>query len=156
MASSVQNPIDIAEGEIRRDREDLDRLKRRYPGYDFLPSNNGSSASAAAAVVTQRATIYPRPIASLSAIEQAILSTVDSEPNEEWTSRGIIMRIRSNGSYRLANNEDAALNAVGIALASLVEKERILRSHEGRGRDPHRYTSILSTEKEVPSEEKTS
>jgi len=156
MASSVQNPVDVAEREIRRDREDLERLRRRYPGYDLLPSANDASASAPAIVAAPRAAIAPRPITSLSAIEQAILNTVNSEPDEEWTSRGIILRIRNSGSYRLADSDDAALNAVGIALASLVEKERILRFHEGRGRDPHRYISVLSTEKEVPSEEKTS
>ncbi len=150
MATPVLNPIETAEREIRRDREDLERLKRRYPGYDLLPAANGTSAPAA---VSDRPVTPVRP--SLNAIEQAVLTTVDSKPLLEWTSRQVIAKIRETVSFRLPEDDAAAMNYVGIALASLTEKGRIIRSHEGRGRDPHRYLS-LQTEKEAPSEEKAS
>jgi hypothetical protein len=149
MANSAQNPIDNAEMEIRRDREDLKRLKRRYPGHDFLPVSKNGAVSVVESKPAPVAAAVPAP-PPLAALEQAVLAAINSQPNEEWTSRGVVMALRNNGSYRLADNADAALNAVGIALASLTEKERIIRSHEGRGRDPHRYLSVQAAETEAP------
>jgi hypothetical protein len=131
--------IDLAEREIRRDREDLERLKKRYPGYDFLQVNGTSVSS-----VNRE-----KP---LSGIEQAILTVIESLPEQEWTSRSVVAAIRSGGIFLLANSDDAAMNAVTIALASLTETGRIRRTHQGSGRDPHRYQA---NEKEVHSIEQT-
>src|ERR1700691_5795872 len=111
MATPVQNPIDTAEREIRRDREDLARLQRRYPGYDFLPTSNGTTASIAVSsqTTTPEASVY------LSAIEQAVLGAVNAAPGSEFTSRTVIEALRTSGSYRLSENDDAAMNHVGIA-----------------------------------------
>jgi hypothetical protein len=143
------NPIEHAEKEIRRDREDLKRLKKRYPGFDFLPARNGSAAAVAP----------PPPIIpsrSLNALEQAVFDEMGSDLVEEWTSRSVAARLLKGTAYRLPESDEAAMNAVTLALASLKDLGKIERVHEGRGRDPHRYRIVAAPiEKEVPSEEKT-
>jgi hypothetical protein len=142
------SPIALAEMEIRRDREDLDRLKRRYPGYDFLLVGNGAAPSSIPTPTLKS----QRP---LSGLEQAIFDVMSLARTEEWTSRRIVTTLNENQAFHLSENDDAAMNAVALALVSLRELGRIQRVHEGKGRDPHRY-KLASTEKEVPSEEKTS
>jgi hypothetical protein len=139
---TMTNAIEQAEKEIQRDKDDLKRLKKRYPGYDFIPVEKSENHH-------QRT-----PKTEFSALELAVLATVESDVNKEWTSRGVIENLRAIG-FRLPEKEDAAMNAVGSALIELMEAEKILRSHEGKGRDPHRYCA-LPIEKEAPPEEKTS
>jgi hypothetical protein len=71
----------------------------------------------------------------------AILDLIDSSPEREWTSRSVATEIRSGGAFRLPERDDAGMNAVAAALISLKEGGNIIRIYEGRGRDPHRYTS---------------
>jgi hypothetical protein len=89
---------------------------------------------------------------ALSAIEKAVLDVVDSAKDIEWTSRTAILALRAGSSFRLSENEDAAMNAVGLALTSLKDKHRITRVHEGRGRDPHRYKSVLPPDAETATD----
>jgi len=146
MEKAILSIIEEAEREIRRDREDLERLKKRYPDYDFLPVTNGNMPLSGF-IAEERSN---RP---LSGVEQAVLSVVDSDLQQEWTSRSVVNGVRSMGIFRLSDNEDAAMNAVTLALSSLKDRQKITRTHEGRGRDPHRYKAI---EKEVHSIEQTS
>jgi hypothetical protein len=154
MDAPSSNPIEQAEKEIRRDREDLKRLKKRYPGFDFLPLKNGSVSTTPApaqTITTLQTTTRP-----LNALEQAVLDEMASDLVQEWTSRSVVAALRTGTAYRLAESDDAAMNAVTLALVSLRELDKIERVHEGRGRDPHRYKVLVAVEKEVPSEEKTS
>jgi hypothetical protein len=146
----ASNPIEQAESEIRRDREDLKRLKKRYPGFDFLPAKNGTALPTQTSLVQQES-----PARAINALEQAVLDEMASNPIEEWISRSVVARLRAGSAYRLAENDEAAMNSVALALVSLKELGKIERVHEGRGRDPHRYRVLPSREEEVPSEEKT-
>jgi hypothetical protein len=139
--TSPSNPIEQAEKEIRRDRDDLKRLKKRYPGYDFLPAKNGSVPITP---TTAHAAIQATP-RQLSALEQAVLDAMASDGAEEWTSKSVVAALRAGTAYRLAQNDEAAMNAVTLALASLRELGKIERVHEGRGRDPHRYKVLKAT-----------
>jgi len=137
--------IEQADKELHRDKEDLKRLKKRYPGYDFVPVDPKRIAESK----PQR-----EPKTEFSELELAVLSIVNSEMEKEWTSRLVIEILRVHG-VRLPEKEDAAMNAVGAALIELKDADKIRRSHEGKGRDPHRYSGI-ETEKEAASEEITS
>jgi hypothetical protein len=141
------NPIVQAEQEIRRDREDLKRLKKRYPGYDFLPSRNGSALIPAPT---------PTPIVQtqdrqLNALEQAVLDVVLCDVVQEWTSRTVVAALRGGTAYRLAESDEAAMNAVTLALVALKDLGKIQRVHEGRGRDPHRYKILAAPENDASS-----
>lgn len=140
--------IEQAKKEIRRDIEDLDRLKRRYPGYDFIAVSNREATPTAAPVQVAASKV-------LSAIEQAALDVVASDPRE-WTSREVMTALRESGTYRLPDGNDAAMNSVGLALTALKDANLIQRVHDGRGRDPHRYRRLPATEKEALTEEKAS
>jgi predicted CoA-binding protein len=141
---AMTNAIEQAEREIQRDKDDLKRLKKRYPGYDFIPVDPKKSESP-----TQR-----QPRTDFSELEMAVLAVVAIGVDKEWTSRSVVESLRSQG-YRLPEKEEAAMNAVGYALIELKDAEKILRSHEGKGRDPHRYCA-LPIEKEAAPEEKAS
>ena len=124
--------IEQAEKELQRDKEDLKRLKKRYPGHDFIPVDPKRVADGKA----QR-----QPKTEFSDLEMAVLSAVNSGMDKEWTSREVheVLRLQN---VRLPENKDAAMNAIGAALIELKDADKILRSHEGRGRDPHRYSAI--------------
>jgi hypothetical protein len=127
----MDNVIDLiekAEREIKRDAEDLTRLKVRYPGYDFVRVEPAKR--------------------QLSALETAILSLINFETEKEWTSRSVTTALRER-PVSLPENDDAAMNAVGGALIVLVCEKKIRRSHQGRGRDPHRYIAIGKGEQET-------
>jgi hypothetical protein len=132
--------IEQAEKEIQRDKADLKRLKKRYPGYDFVPID-------AAETHTQRTA--KKDFSELGGI---VLSVVAVGMDREWTSREVFDNLRSQG-VSLPEKEDAAMNAIGSALIELKDAELIRRSFEGKGRTPHRYTAITRTEKEAPVEE---
>jgi len=137
------NAIEQAELELQRDKSDLKRLKKRYPGYDFVPvdpnkqSQHGQPA---------------QPRTEFSELELAVLSVVDSDPDKEWTSRAVFESLRAQHS-KLPEKEDAAMNAVGAALIELKTAEKIIRTFEGKGRLPHRYSAIRTAEKEATPEE---
>ncbi len=143
MIERGEDLIQAAEREIRRDSEDLSRLKRRYPGYDFIlvskPNEN--------LTVDDR-----KPAPPLSIIQIGVLGVIESSSAREWTSRTVLTELTDHGQVSFPTDE-AAMNAVGLALAALAESGHIIRTHQGRGRDPHRYKAI---EKEVRSQEKTS
>lgn len=141
MSATFQDLIHTAEKEIRRDSEDLSRLKQRYPGYDFVRVAKEVDTSTVNDV---------RPV--LSRLQTAILALFKSSAAREWTSRAVLTELTAQGQANFPN-DDAGMNAVGLALIALAETGRITRTHQGRGRDPHRYTP---NEKEVPSVEKTS
>ena len=139
MSERVQDLIQAAEREIRRDSEDLARLKQRYPGFDFVRvedvQNKADQTSA------------QQPSYLQTAIEGLISTSV-----QEWTSRAVFSELTSRGMVSF-NNQEAGMNAVALSLTALKDAGKIQRVHEGRGRDPHRYKAI---EKEASSEEKTS
>jgi hypothetical protein len=141
--TTMTNAIEQAEREIQRDKDDLKRLKKRYPGYDFIPVDPKKSEN------HQQHT----PKTEFSPLELAVWATVKSGVDKEWTSRSVIENLRALG-FRLPEKEEAAMNAVGSALIELMESEKILRSHEGKGRDPHRYCDLptvdIPVEKEAP------
>ena len=139
----MTHAIEQAEKEIQRDKADLKRLKKRYPGYDFVPVDAAESHSQRAA---------KKDFSELAGI---VLSVVAVGVNKEWTSREVFENLRAQG-VSLPEKEDAAMNAVGAALIELKDAELIRRSFEGKGRTPHRYTAIVrAKEKEVASEEGT-
>jgi hypothetical protein len=143
MENSILNLIQHAEREIRRDSEDLTRLKSRYPGYDFVlvrdQANEKPTIPGETRAIKQE----------LSSLEKDVLSIIDSDKTLEWTSRTVEAALRSRGLYRLPENDDAAMNAVSGALISLMDAKKIQRIHQGRGRDPHRYISIEENGKEA-------
>ena len=122
------SPIEQAEKEIQRDKDDLKRLKKRYPGYDFVPVDK------AVAKAPQSQT---RPLSYLdTAVEWLISNSL-----QEWTSRAVVKELSDQGRISF-NSEEVAMNAVGSALSSLTDAGKIRRVHKGRGRDPHRYCSV--------------
>ncbi len=133
MNETVSDLIQIAEREIRRDSEDLARLKQRYPGYDFVR------------VDTPRLPV-------LDELEVEILKLINNGSSTEWTSRSVLTALRLGGYHRLPNKVEAAMNAIAAALVSLRDAGKITRVHEGRGRDPHRYTTKLEEKNEEPAE----
>jgi hypothetical protein len=137
--------IEQAEKEIQRDKSDLKRLKKRYPGYDFVPVDADKAENH-----TQRTAKK-----DFSELGGLVLSVVTVGMDKEWTSREVFENLRSQG-VSLPEKEDAAMNAVGAALIELKDAELIRRSFEGKGRTPHRYTAIVREEKEANPEEKTS
>ena len=141
----MQSPIEIAERDIKRDKDDLKRLKKRYPGYDFVPTDPKKMAENQ----PQHA-----PKTEFSELEMAVLAVVNTEVDKEWTSRSVIEILRVQ-AVRLPEKDEAAMNAVGSALIELKDADKILRSHEGKGRDPHRYCAI-PIEKEAAPEETAS
>lgn len=133
MSETVLDLIQIAEREIRRDSDDLARLKQRYPGYDFIR-------------------VAKEDKSELSELEKTVLGLINEQPDEEWTSRSVVTVIAAGRSYRLPEKDDAAMNAVAAALVALKDARRITRTHEGRGRDPHRYTAIKEVKDKEPAE----
>jgi hypothetical protein len=138
--------IEQAEKELKRDKDDLRRLKKRYPDYHFVPIDPKSAPDS----VSQRTQKK-----EFTELQLAVLGVVNSDVDKEWTSRMVTESLRALGSIRLPQNEDAVMNAVGYALIELRDADKILRSHEGKGRDPHRYCAI-PIEKEATPEETTS
>lgn len=138
----MTHAIEQAEKEIQRDKADLKRLKKRYPGYDFVQVD-------AAENTAQRAAKK-----DFSELGGYVLSVVAVGMDKEWTSREVFENLRSQG-VSLPEKEDAAMNAVGAALIELKDAELIRRSFEGKGRTPHRYTAIApaEAEKEATPEE---
>ena len=135
MGETIQDLIQIAEQEIRRDGEDLARLKLRYPEFDFVRvAKKGDKPAANGA----------RP--DLSRVQLAVLGLIESSSFREWTSRAVFTELTTQGQFSFPN-DDAGMNAVGLALIALAEAGMITRTHQGRGRDPHRY---IPNEKETP------
>ena len=134
MSTPILDLIQVAEKEIRRDSEDITRLKQRYPGYDFVrvapEENNPAGADA-------------RP--ELSRVQTAVLALIESSSIREWTSRSVFTELTAGGQVSFPN-DDAGMNAVGLALIALAEAGKITRTHQGRGRDPHRYTPKLEVQ----------
>lgn len=134
---AFESVIQAAEREIRRDSEDLARLKRRYPGYDFVP-------------VTQAELLSTDAQPVLSYAQRLALTLIESSPFREWTSRTVFTELSAHGKIDFPS-EDAAMNAIPLALAALTEMGKIRRVHEGRGRDPHRYTRITEVKDQEPA-----
>lgn len=134
--------IEQAEKELQRDKEDLKRLKKRYPGHDFVPIDPKRVAENQ----PQRT-----PRTEFTALELAVLAIVDTDVDKEWTSRMVVESLRALG-IALPEKEDAAMNAVGYALVELKDNDKILRTHEGKGRDPHRYGAIPKEKEATPEE----
>jgi hypothetical protein len=116
--------------ELRRDQDDLERLKTRYPGYDFVPVAKPSEVTD----IFTGETSTP-----LSVFDEAVLDTVNSQ-DQEWHSRSVMDAMRSAGK-RISESDDAAMNAIAIALPLLTERGLIERVHVGR---PHRYRRKVS------------
>jgi hypothetical protein len=139
MSETFLNLIQTAEREIRRDSEDLTRLKQRYPGFDFVKVIKEEKPEANAV----------RP--QMPRLQVSILGLIDSLSDREWTSRSVLTDLVDHGLVAFPN-DDAGMNAVGLALIALAESGRITRIHQGRGRDPHRYTAIKKEDKtEAPA-----
>lgn len=143
MENSIHDLIRQAELEIQRDSEDIARLLKRYPGYDFVLVRNRPSN---APPISEESRIGGKKLTNL---ESSVLSIVDSDATVEWTSRSVREALGSSGLYKLPQADDAAMNAVSGALISLKNANRIVRVHEGRGRNPHRYVSMSTKEKEA-------
>jgi hypothetical protein len=141
-AITMTNAIELAEREIQRDKDDLKRLKKRYPGYDFVPVDPKKTAENQ----PQRA-----PKTDFTDLELAVLAVVAVGVDKEWTSREVFESLRAQG-VRLPEKEEAAMNAVGAALIELKDADKILRSFEGKGRAPHRYSAILKEKEATPEE----
>jgi len=135
--------MEQAEKEIQRDKADLKRLKKRYPGYDFVPVDSENQPQ------------YT-PRTDFTDLETTVLAVVTAAVDKEWTSREVFQNLREKGSTHLPEKEDAAMNAVGAALVELTRADLVRRSFIGKGRAPHRYTSIVSMEKEAAPEENAS
>jgi hypothetical protein len=133
--------IEQAEKEIQRDKADLKRLKKRYPGYDFVPIDADNHS--------QRT-----PKKDFSELGGAVLSVVLVGKDKEWTSREVFDNLRSQG-VSLPEKDDAAMNAIGAALIELKNADLIRRSFEGKGRTPHRYTAIVRAEEKEATPEET-
>jgi hypothetical protein len=143
MNAAPINPIEAAEREIRRDSDDLTRLKQRYPGYDFVFVGKDGNL-----VTVQAKTVR----GELSEMESVVLQLVNSSPETEWTSRSVLSAIQLGALVRLPEKPDAAMNAVGWSLIALMQAGRITRTHQGRGRDPHRYIANKREDKnETPA-----
>lgn len=140
MSQATENPIELAEREIRRDSEDLARLKQRYPGYDFVRVTGS---------VVAPAIKETRPV-----LQVAILGIIDTSPEREWTSRSMLAALTEGGQVSFAN-DTAGMNAVGAALIAMADAGKIIRTHQGRGRDPHRYTSKASRAGHPPAVEES-
>jgi hypothetical protein len=84
---------------------------------------------------------------AMSALELKILETINASPDQEWTSRSTVEALKSV-SYRLPEKDEAAMNAVGYALIALKDAKKIVRIHEGKGRNPHRYVSTQLKQEE--------
>jgi hypothetical protein len=140
MSETISNLIQAAEREIRRDSEDLTRLKRRYPCFNFIrvaQEEDGPKANTA------------RP--ELSYLQNSILGVIVNSTACEWTSRSVLTELTTHDLVGFPS-DDAGMNAVGLALTALSEAGQIMRTHQGRGRDPHRYTSICKEDKtEAPA-----
>ena len=128
------SPIEQAEREIQRDKDDLKRLKKRYPGYDFVRVDVPK--------VSISANGYAQNRVGVSEVESGVLEVINDNPDGEWTSRSMVEFLRVMDKTRLPEKDDAAMNAVGYALIALKEAGKILRVHEGKGRDPHRYKAL--------------
>lgn len=139
MSNTILDLIQIAEQEIRRDSEDLTRLKKRYPGYDFVRVGNDENNSTVSDA---------RP--ELSYAQRIILELIESSPFREWTSRTVFTELAAHGQIGFPT-DDAGMNAVGLALNALAETGRIKRIHHGRGRDPHRYTPNVEVKDQEPA-----
>jgi len=140
MSETVLDLIQAAEREIRRDSDDLTRLKRRYPGYDFVRVATDDS---------KPHTEDARP--PLSNMQISILGLIESSTDREWTSRSVLTDLTDHGLVSFPS-DDAGMNAVGLALIALAEAGEITRTHQGRGRDPHRYTAIKKEDRtETPA-----
>jgi hypothetical protein len=139
MSDTILDVIQIAEKEIRRDADDLTRLKQRYPGYDFVRVDQSESAPA-------RITPRPEP----SRVQTAILGVIESSSFREWTSRSVLTELTASGQVGFPTDE-AGMNAVGLALIAMAEAGRITRTHQGRGRDPHRYTANVEVKYQEPA-----
>jgi len=139
MSETFIDLIQKAEMEIRRDGEDLTRLKQRYPGYDFVrvtgEENNPAGNDA-------------RP--ELSRLQTAVLGLIESSSIREWTSRTVFTELTAGGQISFPNDA-AGMNAVALALVALAETGRITRTHPGRGRDPHRYTANKEVKNQEPA-----
>lgn len=136
MSDTFLDLIQIAEQEIRRDSEDLTRLKQRYPGYDFVRVDQPAA---------HRVNVQS-PSAELTQLERDVIRVMHSmTPGTVWTSRTVVTGMRTQ-NLRLPEKDDAAMNAVGNTLIALADAGRITRTHQGRGRDPHRYTVNIETQ----------
>jgi hypothetical protein len=133
MSETISNLIQAAEREIRRDSDDLTRLKLRYPGFDFVRVAKDDRAAANAA----------QP--ELPILQLSILGLIESSSFREWTSRSVLTELVATEQVGFPS-DDAGMNAVGLALIALAEAGRITRTHQGRGRDPHRYTALKKEE----------
>ena len=64
----------------------------------------------------------------------------------------VFTELTSTGQITFSVSEDVAMNAVGLALTALLDAGRIARTHQGKGRDPHRYTAVKKEDKtEAPA-----
>jgi hypothetical protein len=139
MSETISDLIQTAEKEIRRDAEDLKRLKQRYPDFDFVRVDGETGKPAVSSV---------RP--ELSRVQAAVLGLIESSSFREWTSRSVLTELQAQRQASFPN-DDAAMNAVSLALIALAEAGKITRTHQGRARDPHRYTQIQEVKNQEPA-----
>ena len=135
-----------AERDLKRDAEELARLKTRYPGFDFVRMEMDEGSRIQTFAKTSRS--------SNPELEEAIVDRLQVEHDVQWTSR-TLYKVLANYAGLLPQREDTAMNAIGFALIALTERKAILRIHEGRGRDPHRYMAIPSEDVSANEKETT-
>lgn len=127
MASSFDSYV---EHEMKADRDAIERLKRRYPDWEFVP-------------VTGQLNIPVGPIHSAPNVEpliKAVERLVRDNPLREWTSKGIYDALHAEGyplnppkSQRMANI------STGIGKLCARPNSRVELVYRGSGRDPNRY-----------------
>jgi hypothetical protein len=110
-------------------------LKLVDPATDSVPEHIMALFSSASEVASKPQDTVLRP---LNNSEIAIHLIFKRFPSGEFTSASIRDQLVEEG-FSLSQNRDVAMNGISAALGELVARNLIVRTYQGRGRDPHRY-----------------
>jgi hypothetical protein len=128
---ATANFAEYVESEMRLDKAAIDRLKRRYPGWEFLPVSGQQKPPI---VVSSNGSQAVEPLA------QAVERIIKSLPSHEWTSAGIYAVLAAE-KYPLPEPKAQRMANISTALGKLSKKpsSSVREVFKGSGRNPNRY-----------------
>lgn len=131
---NTRNFDDYVAAEMRLDKEAIDRLKRRYPEWEFVQRTEGQKTLPLVAAQAAPVGTSGEPLI------QAVQRIIRASPNREWISADIYAALATE-SFPLPEPRTQRMANISTALGKLAERPSsyVRLVYKGAGRNPNRY-----------------
>jgi hypothetical protein len=133
--ANSRNFDDYVAAEMRLDKEAIERLKRRYPEWEFVLRNGGQRTLPN--IIPE---VQPAGWSGVEPLIHAVERLIRTSPNREWISSDLYAALVAE-NYPLPEPKTQRMANISTALGKLSERpsSSVRLTYKGSGRNPNRY-----------------